>query len=217
VKSGPKRKGILKQCVVCEKQFYRCQSRISQKYCSQKCMGIASRKDKSRICPTCGQKFKYKVNRQKYCSLACRPSLRVYKKCVICHTVFWSKRSTRKTCSLICTNKYHSVKMLGHKAFGNNDLKGSNNPNWKGGITPKNLSLRTSKKYIAWRQIIFERDKFTCQRCGDKKGGNLHAHHIKSFSKYPKIRLKIENGITLCEKCHKKIHMKSSKNRQREI
>jgi len=41
--------------------------------------------------------------------------------------------------------------------------------------------------------------------CGHH-GGKLHAHHILSFKEYPEAREKVENGITLCEKCHKKLH-----------
>lgn len=65
--------------------------------------------------------------------------------------------------------------------------------------------IRNSKEYSEWRKKVFERDDYTCKMCG-KKGGNLNAHHIKSFKKYPELRLKLSNGLTLCEECHKKIH-----------
>ena len=58
-------------------------------------------------------------------------------------------------------------------------------------------------QYKKWRKAVFERDSYTCQVC-QKVGGYLEAHHIKSWAKYPKLRYKINNGITLCKKCHKK-------------
>ena len=54
---------------------------------------------------------------------------------------------------------------------------------------------------------VFERDNFKCQVCG-KVGGELNAHHIKEFSEYPELRFEVDNGITLCVNCHKKIHGK---------
>ena len=71
----------------------------------------------------------------------------------------------------------------------------------RGGITPE--SKRVSLKDKKWRKAIFERDNYTCQMCGDNKGGNLNAHHIKSYTLYPELRYDLDNGITLCEKCHK--------------
>lgn len=76
---------------------------------------------------------------------------------------------------------------------------------WKGGITPENFAFRGKAKYMDWRKEVFTRDDYTCQKCNER-GGNLHAHHIKSFSQYSDLRLDIDNGITLCKKCHREFH-----------
>ncbi len=73
--------------------------------------------------------------------------------------------------------------------------------NWKGG-----KKRRETVEYIDWRLAVYERDKYTCVSCGDKRGHNLQAHHIMPFSKYPDLRLEISNGVTLCKKCHAKLH-----------
>ena len=69
--------------------------------------------------------------------------------------------------------------------------------------------IRNSGDYSEWRTAVFERDDYTCQICG-QHGGKLNAHHIERFADNPDKRLDIDNGITLCEKCHKKVHSKKS-------
>lgn len=82
-------------------------------------------------------------------------------------------------------------------------MSGKNNPNWKGGVTPVQRAER--KKLSGWRLSVFERDSYTCKGCGIT-GGTLHAHHIQNFSSYIEGRFDIENGVTLCKRCHKQFH-----------
>lgn len=83
--------------------------------------------------------------------------------------------------------------------------KGPGHWNWKGGITPQNQVGRSSSIAKNWRLSVFKRDNYTCQRCR-QHGGKLNAHHIKPWAKYKNVRFDINNGITLCETCHKEIH-----------
>jgi len=81
---------------------------------------------------------------------------------------------------------------------------------YKDGKTAERRGIRFSSEYKRWRFDVFVRDSFACQHCGDAKGGNLCAHHIKPFADFPDLRLVLENGLTLCKKCHKKVHAKTS-------
>ena len=105
---------------------------------------------------------------------------------------------------------------------------GSKNPRWKGGITPLHQMVRDCERYLNWRTLVFSRDLFTCVQCG-QVSGDIEAHHKVKFSsilsvflltynqfspiedKETLVRLaekfepfwNIDNGETLCKKCHK--------------
>ena len=130
---------------------------------------------------------------------------RVKKICQFCGKEFIVanyRKNIAKFCSRRCKSKFYT----GKKAN-----------NWKGGITPMNQNLRASERMKLWRLSIFERDKFTCQKCGQRKGC-LDAHHIKLFSTtIAEYKIKtmeqavqceelwnINNGMTLCRNCHKR-------------
>ena len=82
---------------------------------------------------------------------------------------------------------------------------GVNHHKWKGGITPLYRIIRNSEEYKLWRDSIYKKDNYTCRMCG-KSGVKFHAHHLWEFAKFPELRFAINNGITLCLKCHFKIH-----------
>lgn len=66
---------------------------------------------------------------------------------------------------------------------------------------------RNTPKYKQWRSKVFERDNYTCVVC-EQVGGKLNAHHIKKWSTHKELRFDIDNGITLCESCHREKHKK---------
>jgi 5-methylcytosine-specific restriction endonuclease McrA len=78
------------------------------------------------------------------------------------------------------------------------------NPNLESEIRENGRTI--NPKYYEWRLNVFNRDRFQCQKCGDNKGGNLVAHHIFNFHSHKELRTDINNGITLCEKCHIVFH-----------
>lgn len=69
------------------------------------------------------------------------------------------------------------------------------------------------------------RDKYTCQKCGSNKLFNnfgrriLTVHHLDNSRKTGTLNNELDNLITLCKKCHWKIHHKnwsSSKEHKRK-
>ena len=87
-------------------------------------------------------------------------------------------------------------------------ITGSKNGNWNEGVSPENMKIRRSVEYRLWRESVYARDAWTCQKCKDNSGGNLNPHHILNFSEWIELRFVIDNGITLCTKCHNKFHKK---------
>ena len=146
----------------------------------------------------------------KYCNRLCwdkhKRKLPKFIKCKNCGKDFENKGSqrTKRFCSRGCYANY---------------LKGKYPINLKGkrGVKPRTYLKNKRDKHGAiedriWRKQVFERDKYVCQKC-KKAGKKLQAHHIKSFSKHPELRLDINNGITLCIKCHRETDNYGSKAR----
>lgn len=138
----------------------------------------------------------------------------------------WSGKSICK-----CGNKKNTKSKRCRLCFVK-DNSGPNNCNWKG-VADIMVTVR-GRIMSSWRIAVFEKDNYACQKCGDNKGGNLNAHHKVRLSDIvnnlisgldlstPELRYiainivcsnelvtSIENGQTLCEVCHRKVHRKS--------
>lgn len=64
-------------------------------------------------------------------------------------------------------------------------------------------SWRRTREYRVWRVAVIRRDK-TCVCCGSHK--NRQAHHLEDGSHNPDLRFDVDNGVTLCYKCHMALH-----------
>jgi len=85
--------------------------------------------------------------------------------------------------------------------------RGDQHHSWKGGISPWRNALAQTQPYKNWRTAVFKRDDYTCQICNER-GGRLQAHHIRPIRDHKNDLLifDINNGITLCEECHREVN-----------
>lgn len=95
----------------------------------------------------------------------------------------------RKFCSKACADK------------GGFRFSGKDHPNYREDARRRNRGGSHHK----WVNAVVSRDRATCQHCG-ARGVELHAHHIKPYREYPELRFDVDNGITLCHKCHWAVH-----------
>lgn len=79
---------------------------------------------------------------------------------------------------------------------------------WKGDdyIDPVTRK-RNQRRHRKWSLAVRDRDKHSCQDCGTTNV-RLEAHHIVSLKECinSELEFDINNGITLCSKCHKHRH-----------
>ena len=195
-------------CPTCKKTFHPRYS--GRKFCSRECFNNSSIIQLE--CDYCGKRFfrnkSYIRCKHNFCSKECAYNghdkrKKTYLRCKECGIKFYSGHKNARFCSRECYFKW---------------FKGKNASNWQGGKSSDYDKFKQSKEYKEWRTKVFKRDNYTCQDCGFKNGNgkhrDLHPHHIKSASKYLKLRLKVSNGITLCKNCHGKRHSINFKNRK---
>jgi 5-methylcytosine-specific restriction endonuclease McrA len=75
---------------------------------------------------------------------------------------------------------------------------------------PKGFKPATSREVQPQlRQLVFERDNYTCQKCDktqDELETGLHCHHLTGVEINPIESADVDNCIALCKNCHIEIH-----------
>lgn len=98
-----------------------------------------------------------------------------------------------------CENPMHNMDIV-------MKITGKNSCRWKGGAKIHGR-WRNTNENREWRKAVFKRDDYTCMCCGSR-GFEINAHHIFNYATHKDMRFDLDNGITLCKKCHKQFHSK---------
>jgi len=183
-----------KICLKCGKEFYKkitCSKKEweTSKFCSHSCANSVNANPKGLIKYTNengvwnkGKSMPKGKDNPRY--------TRIEKQCLECSKVFIIKnyrKDIAQFCSKECASKYRD-----------------------NGKTDINYRIRRSVEFKNWRELVFERDNWTCQKCltrsGNGKTIDLNPHHILNFSEVEEKRFNIDNGITFCRDCHYDFH-----------
>ena len=188
------------KCDNCNTEFEKYESKLGKNnFCCRECyLAFHSKNVFECKCEVCGKTFKgSKYNANRFCSRECYNKVHSIKNkeriCPKCNKIFIAKASEDKYCSWECYNSDRHMP------------KGEEHWNWQGGISKIN-DRHDSNEYKEWRTNVYTRDGYKCIYCSSKE--KINAHHIFSWKYYPEKRYDLNNGITLCEKCHIKVHQK---------
>lgn len=145
-----------------------------------------------RVCNTCSKSILYKYDYVRECFEAedcvllepeyknCKTPMRYIAKCghesTITFDAFRNSDTTTKRCRKCQKKTYHEV--------------------------PSDRNRQAAK---TWRKAVYEKDSYTCLKCG-KHGGELNAHHLSAYDTDSERRFDVNNGVTLCPKCHIVFH-----------
>jgi endogenous inhibitor of DNA gyrase (YacG/DUF329 family) len=171
-----------------------------------------------KICIVCKKSFekkpsdskKYFLERKKYCSHKCAKvdlkkvlllkgelsGKRVIKKCLYCQKEYRDFASDhRKYCSQKCAKIHKGLNQTGDQHW-----------NWQGGMTPKINQRCNAPWWKELRKRVYERDNWTCQKCGIKCSNKnndptkIQCDHI--IKERDGGSHNMSNLQTLCLKCH---------------
>lgn len=181
-RNTPKSGGTL-TCANCGGNFYVIAARLGlAKYCSVKCRAA---KVQATWTGAKNPRFISDVLRQKTCEGCGNDMIHMPPKPITSFLL-------QKYCSRDCADRH------------GDRLRGENHPGFKGTNARKRSRNHQDSR---WASRVLQRDGYTCKRCevtGVK--ATLQAHHIKPYELFPDQRGEVDNGVTLCSKCHWEVH-----------
>ena len=227
-----RRKKYKRTCLTCNSTFESIYK--NAKYCRPECKPQHIEKKVIVNCSICGREKKVNNYRKEnykdfYCSDDCKNkgyslkysgknSARYDKltvKCEICGVDVTRNRyeieiANHNYCSKECANKgwskYYSGKNNPMYGKERPEIRGENNPSWNPNKTREQRQKdRKIRENTMWVRMVFEKYDYTCKCCG-KRGGNLVAHHLEGYNWCIEKRFDVDNGVVLCDKCHKLFH-----------
>lgn len=176
-----------------------------------------------KVCKHCKSEFQTRHYETEFCSITCFNNHRkvlINVSCLGCGQDFSPRKSNTKFCSIACSNRYKPKRKLKTCSFCGKEIKGRGKKFCSSaccgyaqqqklkfkGLTyqQKRAILLKRKDYVEWRTSVFTRDGYQCRICENK--GYIEAHHIIPWANAPALRYNPNNGITLCKKCHRKVH-----------
>lgn len=207
IKRPKKTQSISLFCIKCGIQFIVLRRYMKiRKYCSKSC-ARSKLEYLPKKCP-CGKIIITKNINKVYCSLSCRSKYRMRKGiyslpkhkqvCKMCGKTFSKYQQ-----SIFCSKKCHTEHCRTQEYRIKESMKQTKEKIFNGFKQKNRLRDMGRKEYIKWRNAVFYRDNYKCQKCNSVK--KLEAHHLKSYSKFPELRYDVSNGITLCKECHQQV------------
>jgi hypothetical protein len=170
-------------CEICGKAYYVIPARAAiTKYCSMDCKGVAvSRNQSGKSHPGYIEGAKREKNCEGCgCQMLHKPPKPI--------TSFL----LQKFCTKKCADE-HGLR-----------FNGADHYNYKGELARRRN--RTSQ-HSRWANKVLQRDLYLCKRCGvSGEVATLQAHHIFPFELFPEKRDDLNNGVSLCSKCHWEVH-----------
>jgi hypothetical protein len=183
-------------CLICQASFT--QQRPGQRYCTLACRNQRPRKPKSeaarerdrkrirpaRTCPGCGEQYRPTGGKQKRCSRQCGrptkpevwPSSKVYYfTCSICESTKAGRRKYQQVCGAECKREASRRYMNAHYQ--------RYKPRVLAAAHRRHALLKELEAEHIDPLTIYERDKWTCQLCGQKvRRISRHKHDPRSAS-----------------------------------
>ncbi|TKC19877.1 HNH endonuclease signature motif containing protein [Robertmurraya kyonggiensis] len=104
--------------------------------------------------------------------------------CLHCSRIFERQnssilRSSKNFCTAVCFRQYLKTNRI------------------------ETVDITDSAEYKEWRKKVYIRDGYRCKMPGcNSNSRDIAAHHIYPKKKFPNKKFDLQNGITLCRKCH---------------